>query len=75
MVVGRRVGRPAKCGVEGSVVTLTVRLPAGVKNWLVGEALKSLGEGRVSIDLGFTTIVGVVGTKQVVSNINRNSPP
>ena len=39
MVVGRRVGRPAKCGVEGSVVTLTVRLPAGVKNWLVGEAL------------------------------------
>jgi hypothetical protein len=33
-----RVGRPAKRAVEGSFCTLTVRVPAGVKNWLVDQA-------------------------------------
>jgi hypothetical protein len=33
-----RVGRPARRGVVGSVVTVTVRVPAVVKNWLVDQA-------------------------------------
>jgi hypothetical protein len=33
-----RVGRPAWRGVVGSVVTVTVRVPAVVKNWLVDQA-------------------------------------
>lgn len=38
MPVVPKVGRPVKRAVVGSVTTLTVRLPADVKNWLADQA-------------------------------------